>query len=93
MEFLYICYTNQEAGAAAKNASIVQWRNLRVFGCPEAGARAHAWGGGGKNGHKMFASTLGKLARASVIEGREICNGWPPKAGIGEIVKFGPLFW
>ena len=50
-----------------------------------------AWGPG-KNDHKMFASTLGKLARASVIEGQKICNGWPAKAGIGEIVKFGLLF-
>jgi hypothetical protein len=25
-----------------------------------------------------------------MIEGQS--NGWPPKAGIGEIVKFGPLF-
>jgi hypothetical protein len=46
----------------------------------------------GKNDHKMFASTLGKLARASVIEGQKICNGWLPKAGIGEIVNFRPPF-
>jgi hypothetical protein len=44
----------------------------------------------GKNGHKIFASTLGKLAQSSVIEGQKICNVWPPKAGIVEIVKFGP---
>ena len=51
-------------------------------------------GGGppGKNDHKIFASTLGKLAQASVIEGQKINNGWPPKAGIGEIVKFGAPF-
>ena len=49
-------------------------------------------GGPGKNDHKIFASTLGKLAQASVIEGQKINNGWPPKAGIGEIVKFGAPF-
>jgi hypothetical protein len=43
---------------------------------------------GEKNEHKMFATTLGKLARALVIEGQQICNGWAPKAGIGEIVNF-----
>ena len=26
------------------------------------------------------------------IEGQKICNGWPPKAGIGETVNFEPLF-
>jgi hypothetical protein len=47
-------------------------------------------GGPGKNDHKIFASTLGKLAQASVIEGQKINNGWPPKAGIGEI--WSPFF-
>jgi hypothetical protein len=51
-------------------------------------------GAPGKNNHKIFASTLGKLARASVREGQEICNGWSPiKAGIGEIEILDPLFW
>jgi hypothetical protein len=49
-------------------------------------------GSSDKNGHKIFANKLGKLTRASFIEGEKICNGWPPKAGIGEIVEFGPLF-
>jgi hypothetical protein len=26
------------------------------------------------------------------MEGQKICNARPPKAGIGQIVKFGPLF-
>jgi hypothetical protein len=29
----------------------------------------------------------------SVIEGQKICNGPAPKAGIGKIVKFAPLFF
>jgi hypothetical protein len=33
----------------------------------------------GKNGHKIFASALGKSAQALVIEGQKMCNGWPPK--------------
>jgi hypothetical protein len=44
---------------------------------------------GGKNDHKMFASTLAKLSRASVIEARKFATGGPPKQ---ELVKFGPLF-
>jgi hypothetical protein len=61
-------------------------------GCFGAQWWGEAWGGGDKNDHKSFASTLGKLVRASVIEGQKICNGPPPKAGIGKIVKFGPYF-
>ena len=41
----------------------------------------------GKNDHKIFSSTLGKYI---LLVRQQICNGWPPKAGIGEIVKFGP---
>ena len=68
------------------NLQQLQWR-VTMFGDP------HAWGPPpGKNDHKIFASTLGKLARASVMEGQKICNGWPPNAGIGEIVKFGRPF-
>ena len=45
------------------------------------------------NDHNLFfAITLGKLTRASIIEGSKFCIGWCPKAGINEIVKFGPLF-
>ena len=46
--------------------------------------------GPGKNNHNIFSSTLGKMTRASVIEG-PFCKGWGQKAGIKEIVKFGPL--
>jgi hypothetical protein len=38
-----------------------------------------------KNEHKIFASTLGKLVRALVIEGQKICNGPPPKEEFGKI--------
>ena len=53
------------------------------------GQSGHAWGAPGKNDHKMFASTLAKLSRASVIEARKFATGGPPKQ---ELVKFGPLF-
>jgi hypothetical protein len=39
----------------------------------------------------MFASTLSRLARVSVIEGQKICNGGPPKAGIGGIYNWTPF--
>jgi hypothetical protein len=61
-----------------------QWRNRGVFGCSVAGG-PQAWGSPDKNDHKIFASTLGKLVLASVIEGQKICNRPPPKAGIGKI--------
>jgi hypothetical protein len=59
-----------------------------------SGGGTPAWGAPDKNDHK-FLLTLGKLALASVIEGQKICNGLPPKVGIGKIVKFNldPLFW
>ena len=69
---------------------MAQWRNRGVFGCSVAGG-LQGWGAPGKNDHKN-ASTLGKLVPASVTEGQKICNGLPPKVGIGKIVKFGPLF-
>ena len=54
--------------------------------CPETGATPS------KNDHNSFATTLGKLTRASVIEGPKISNWWRPKAAISEIVKNGPIF-
>ena len=45
-----------------------------------------------KNDHNSFATTLGKLTRASVIEGPKISNWWRPKAAISEMVKNGPIF-
>lgn len=42
----------------------------------------HAWVGGRKNDHNIFASTFGKF-----IEGPKICNGWTRKAGISEIFQ------
>jgi hypothetical protein len=61
-------------------------------GITEGCLGAQWWGGGGgggaclgapgKNDQKCFASTLGKLVRASVIEGQNICNGPPPKSRI-----------
>jgi hypothetical protein len=46
------------------------------------------WRRAPKNDHKIFARTLDKLVRASVIEGRKICNGSPPKAGIVEKCEY-----
>ena len=55
----------------------MQWHNWRVSGCPETG---------GKNDHNIFASSLDKLPRASVIEGPKFATGGPKKQ---ELVIFG----
>jgi hypothetical protein len=49
-----------------------------VFGCPEAGATTTA--------------PQQKLTKIFLLVHWENCNRWPPKAGIGEIVKFGSPF-
>jgi hypothetical protein len=55
----------------------MQWHNWRVSWCPETG---------GKNDHNIFASSLDKLPRASVIEGPKFATGGPKKQ---ELMIFG----
>ena len=45
----------------------IQWRSRGVYGCSLGGGGGASLGATDKNDHKIFASTLGKWIRTSVI--------------------------
>ena len=68
------------------NKASDQWRNWRKFGCPMPG------GSLAKITIKFLLVHWANWPEPHFLECQKICNRWPPKAGIGETVKFGPPF-
>ena len=73
------------------NKASDQWRNWREFGCPEAGGPMPG-GSLAKITIKFLLVHWANWPEPNFLECQKICNRWPPKAGIGETVKFGPPF-